>query len=456
MARYDIAVIGAGSGNFLANRSLRDKQFAIIEENLFGGTCLNVGCIPTKMFVHTADVANWIRDAGRFGIDASLDGVRWADIRDRIFGRIDPNSAEARQGRVDGANTTVLEGHATFTGDRTLAVDLGDHVEEVTADQVVIAAGGRPVIPTEIAESGVPFETSDTIMRIETLPRTLTIVGGGFIAAEFAHIFSALGVEVTLVVRGDALVRRTDAEISAGFTELATKQWNVHLGRTVTTASVDDGGLRLGLDDGTTLEAEMLLVATGRRPNSDRLDLAGTGIELHDDGRIVVDEFGRTTSPGVWALGDISSPHQLKHVANHEARTIAHNLAHPDELRPFDHRFVPSAIFSHPQMAGVGLTEAEALDAGHRVSTSVRAYGDTAYGWAMEDTTGICKVIADRDTGLLLGAHIMGPDASTLIQPAIQALSFGLGARDMARGQYWIHPAMAEVLENALLGLDLR
>ncbi|WP_067438762.1 mycothione reductase [Nocardioides jensenii] len=456
MARYDIAVIGAGSGNFLANRSLRDKQFAIIEENLFGGTCLNVGCIPTKMFVHTADVANWIRDAGRFGIDASLDGVRWADIRDRIFGRIDPNSAEARQGRVDGANTTVLEGHATFTGDHRLAVDLGDHVEEVTADQVVIAAGGRPVIPTEIAESGVPFETSDTIMRIDELPRSLTIVGGGFIAAEFAHIFSALGVEVTLVVRGDALVRRTDAEISERFTALATKQWNVHLGRTVAAASYDDRVVTLELDDGSHVVSDLVLVATGRDPNTDRLGLDKTGIELHDDGRVVVDEFGRATVPGVWALGDISSPYQLKHVANHEARAIAHNLAHPDDLRAFDLRFVPSAIFSHPQMAGVGLTETEARAAGHDVVTSVRDYGDTAYGWAMEDTTGICKVVADRATGLLLGAHVMGPDASSLIQPAIQALSFGLPARDMARGQFWIHPAMSEVLENALLGLDLR
>lgn len=146
----------------------------------------------------------------------------------------------------------------------------------------------------------------------------------------------------------------------------------------------------------------------------------------------------------------------LKHVANHEARAIAHNLAHPDDLRAFDHRFVPSAVFSNPQLAGVGLTERQALDAGHRISTSTRAYGDTAYGWALEDTTGLCKVIGDKDTGLLLGAHIMGPDASTLIQPAIQALHFKTPAREMARGQYWIHPAMAEVLENALLGLDLR
>ncbi|QIX26098.1 mycothione reductase [Nocardioides sp. JQ2195] len=456
MTRYDIAVIGAGSGNFLINRSVRDKRVAIIEENRFGGTCLNVGCIPTKMFVHTADIATWIRDSARFGLDARLDDVRWADIRDRIFGRIDPNAVEARQGRVTGANTTVLDGHAIFTDDHTLAVDLADRTEEVTADTVVIAAGGRPVVPAEIADGGVPFETSDTVMRIDALPRSMTILGGGFIGSEFAHIFSALGVEVTIVVRGDALVRRTDEEISKRFTELAGKQWNLCLGHAVTAARTTGAGVALELDDGSTVESEMLLLATGRAPNTDRLGLDSTGVELRDDGRIVVDEFGRTTAPGVWALGDISSEFALKHVANHEARTIAHNLAHPDDLRAFDHRYVPSAVFSHPQLAGVGLTERQAEEAGHRIAVSTRAYADTAYGWAMEDTTGICKVIADKDTGLLLGAHIMGPDASTLIQPAIQALHFATPARAMARGQYWIHPAMSEVLENALLGLDLR
>ncbi|KRF17749.1 mycothione reductase [Nocardioides sp. Soil797] len=454
MTSFDIAVIGAGSGNFLINRSLRDKRVAVIEENRFGGTCLNVGCIPTKMFVHTADVATWIREAGRFGLDTSLDNVRWSDIRDRIFDRIDPNSADARQGRVDGENTTVFDGHATFTDDHTLRVELPAGTEEVSADTIVIAAGGRPVVPEVVAD--VPFETSDTVMRIDALPRSMTILGGGFIGSEFAHIFSALGVEVTIVVRGDALVRRTDEEVSQRFTELAGKQWTVHLGHEVVAARPTEHGVALELDDGSLVESEMLLLATGRAPNTDRLGLDTTDVELRDDGRIVVDEFGRTTVPGVWALGDISSEFALKHVANHEARTIAHNLAHPDDLRAFDHRFVPSAVFTHPQLAGVGLTEKQANEAGHRITVSTRAYGDTAYGWAMEDTTGFCKLVADKDTGLLLGAHIMGPDASTLIQPAIQALHFDTPARDLARGQYWIHPAMAEVLENALLGLDLR
>jgi mycothione reductase len=178
-------------------------------------------------------------------------------------------------------------------------------------------------------------------------------------------------------------------------------------------------------------------------------------VRLHDDGRVRVDEYGRTTAPGVWALGDVSSEHQLKHVANAEARTIAHNLAHPDDLRvlPLDH--VPAGIFTHPQIATVGLTQEECMAQGVPHTVSVQSYGDTAYGWAMEDTTGFCKVIADPATGLLLGAHLLGPDATSLIQPIVQAMAFGTPASLVARDPYWIHPAMAEVVENALLGLEL-
>jgi mycothione reductase len=157
----------------------------------------------------------------------------------------------------------------------------------------------------------------------------------------------------------------------------------------------------------------------------------------------------------VWALGDVSSHYQLKHVANAEARTIAHNIVHPDDLRRLPHDHVPSGIFSHPQVATVGLTEQECVDQGRPHVTSVQAYGDTAYGWAMEDRTSVCKLVADPTTGLLLGAHLMGPHATSLLQPLVQALELGTPVHELARGQYWIHPALAEVVENALLGLRL-
>jgi mycothione reductase len=215
------------------------------------------------------------------------------------------------------------------------------------------------------------------------------------------------------------------------------------------------GAVEVELSDGTVLRGDTLLVATGRVPNGDRLDLEKAGIPTHPDGRVVVDEHQRTPVEGIFALGDVSSPFQLKHVANHEAKVVGHNLVHPDALRTTDHRFVPAAVFTKPQIASVGRTEEECRAAGLDIIVKIQAYGDVAYGWAMEDRTGFCKVIADRGTGELLGAHVMGAQASSIIQPLIQAMSFGLKAREMATGQYWIHPALPEVVENALLGLDL-
>ncbi len=454
VTHFDLAIVGTGSGNSLVTPDFDDKSVAVIEKGIFGGTCLNVGCIPTKMFVYAAEVADTVRDAARYGVDATLDGVRWRDIRDRVFGRIDPIAEGGRDYRVNGPNTTAYLGTARLVGDRALKVDVDGTEHDVTADQIVLSIGAHPIVPDEIADSGVPFHTSDTVMRLDELPASMVIVGGGFIAAEFAHIFSALGVDVQIVTRGPAMLRTEDADISQAFTRLAREQWTVHLSQTVTKVSGDAQGVQVALSGGGSIEADLLLVATGRAPNTAGMGLDLAGVETHPDGRIVVDDFGRTTADGIWSLGDASSAHQLKHVANHEARVVAHNLAHPGDLKAFDHRFVPSAVFTHPQIATVGLTERAAREAGYDVVTKVQQYGDTAYGWAMEDTTSIVKVVADRD-GRLLGAHFMGPQASTLVQPVIQALSFGLGVQEMARGQYWIHPALTEVLENALLGLDL-
>jgi len=325
----------------------------------------------------------------------------------------------------------------------------------LTADQIVIAAGGRPVIPEVIAESGVPYHTSDTVMRIEQLPRRLLIVGGGYIAAEFAHIFSAFGVAVTVLVRSTQLLRSLDDEISERFTAIAATQWDLRLGLEISKASEQDGEIALELTDGSSVTGDLLLVATGRQPNGDRLNLAAAGVRCYPDGRVQVDEYGRTGVPGVWALGDVSSDFQLKHVANAEARAVAHNLAHPEDLRAFDRRFVPAAVFTSPQLASVGWTEQQVRAQGRPYRCAVQNYGDTAYGWAMEDTTGICKLICDAQTGQLLGAHLLGYQASNLIQPLVQAMSFGQRASDIARGQYWIHPALMEVVENALLALGM-
>jgi mycothione reductase len=450
---HDLAVIGTGSGNSIVDERFAHLDVALVEHGVFGGTCLNVGCIPTKMYVYPADVATSIRHAARYGIDATLDKVRWSDIRERIFGRIDPISAGGRAYRVERSpNVTVYEGHARFTGPREISVD---GAEPFTADRVVVAAGGRPAVPQVITDSGVPYETSDTIMRIEAPPEHLLIVGAGYIGAEFAHVFSALGSRVTIVGRGRTLLRAQDETVAQRFTDAVRDRWDVRLEHPVAACTAGEDGVRLELSDGSSVAGDLLLVATGRTPNGDRLDLEKAGIDVHDDGRIVVDAHQRTTADGVWALGDVSSPYALKHVANHEAKVVAHNLLHPDAPRRADHHAVPWAVFTHPQIAAVGRTEAECRAEGLDYAVAIQAYGDVAYGWAMEDTTGFCKVLAERGTGRLLGAHVMGPQASTVIQPLIQAMAFGTPARQLATGQYWIHPALPEVVENALLGLDL-
>jgi mycothione reductase len=450
---FDLAIIGSGSGNTLIGPEFDDWQIAVIEESTFGGTCTNVGCIPTKMYVYPADLAEAVRQAPRLGVDAKLDGVRWRDIRDRVFGRIDPISINGREYRAHGSpNTTLIEEHASFVDARTLELSNG---ESVSADRIVVATGSRPVIPPAVTASEVPFHTSETIMRIDQLPERVAILGGGYIAAEFAHVFSAFGAQTTVIARSAPLLRKLDHDIATRFTELAQQRWDVRLEAGVSSIERAGDGVRLDLLDGSVVEADLLLVATGRRPNSDTMNLRDAGVEVHPDGRVVVDSFQRTTAEGVWSLGDVCSPHQLKHVSNHEARVVAHNLSHPDALVGADHRFVPAAVFTHPQLSGVGLTEQQAAASGKPFVTAMVDYGSTAYGWAMEDTTGVCKLIADPATGRLLGAHLMGEQAATLIQPLIQAMSFGLGVREMAHGQYWIHPALTEVVENALLKLDL-
>jgi len=453
--KFDLVIIGTGSGNSLLDPRFAGLDVAMVERGVFGGTCLNVGCIPTKMFVHTADLAATPAAARRFGVDATLDGVRWPEIRDRVFGRIDPITQGGRQYRAehaDNANVTLYSGNARFIGERTIQID---GAETITGNQVVLAAGGRPVVPDIEGLDEVQFHTSDTVMRLDELPSRMVILGGGFIAAEFAHVFSSLGVDVTIVARSGALLRQEDRDVSARFTELAVGRWDVRLDRkTVRVDRVGDG-VRLELDGDEVIDADVLLVATGRTPNADQLNVAAAGIEVGPDGYVVVDEYQRTTAASVWALGDICSPWELKHVANHEARVVQHNLLHPEAPVAADHRFVPHAVFSSPQIASVGLTEQEAERRGVRYVVSKQDYAGIAYGWAMEDSTGFAKVLADPETGLLLGAHIIGPQASTVIQPIIQAMSFGLDARSMARGQYWIHPALPELVENALLSLPL-
>jgi mycothione reductase len=457
VAHHDLLIIGTGSGNSIIGPEHDDLDIAIVERDRFGGTCLLRGCIPSKMYVYAADLAELARSGPRLGVDTRMHGVDWKAIRDRVFERIDAISDGGEAYRESLDNVTVYRGDARFIGERRVVV--GDEV--ITADQIVLAAGARPMIPDVPGLADVGFHTSDTIMRIDELPEHLLVVGGGYIAAELAHVFGALGSRVTIVARGDTLLRAEDDDIRMRFTECTRRRFDVLCSTQVLAAR--EGGLATGnrsieLDvsvdgDHRTIEGDMLLIATGRIPNGDELQVEAAGVALDTLGYVVTDEHLRTTAPGVWALGDICNPDMLKHAANADARVVAHNLVHPEALRAIDRRFMPHAVFGYPQVASVGATERELLHAEVPIRVAVQQYGSTAYGWAMEDEHGLCKVIAHAETRQVLGAHIVGAQASTLIQQLIQGMRFGLTVDQMAREQYYIHPALTEVVEQALLQL---
>lgn len=453
MTHYDLIIIGAGSGNSIPTPEHDDISIAIIEKGEFGGTCMNVGCIPTKMYVYAADVAYQTTHSQKLGITGEVTNVDWNSIVDRVFtNRIDKiaEGGEAYRRGDETPNITVYDQHAEFIGPKTIKT--GDDV--ITGDEIVIATGSRPHVPSAITNSGATYHTNETIMRLPKQPRSLIIVGGGFIAMEFAHVFDGLGTEVTVVNRSETLLRFLDTDLSARFNKQARERFNVITHVNVRDLEDTATGVKATLDNGVELEADAILVATGRIPNGDQMNLDAAGVEMHEDGRVKVDDYGRTTAQGIWALGDVSSPHMLKHVANAETKAVRHNMLNPDDMVPMPHENVPAAVFTHPQIATVGLTEEEAREQNFDITVKVQNYGDVAYGWAMEDTDGICKLIADKKTGKLLGAHYYGPQASTLIQQMITVMAFDIAVRDFAQKQYWIHPALPEVTENALLGLD--
>lgn len=452
MRSFDLLIIGAGSGNSVIGPEHDGWDVAIAEHGLFGGTCLNVGCIPSKMFVYAAEVAALAADSERLGIRTRFDGADWPAVRDRIFGRIDPIAESGLTYRQGLSNVTVYTGTARFAGPREVTVG----GETITADRVVVAAGARPAIPDVDGLATCGYHTSDTVMRLDDLPGRLLVMGGGYIAAELGSVMGAFGSQVTFVLRGDTFLRREDDEIRRRFTAEYSRRFDVRMNTRVLAARREGSEVVLTVEDEggrRELRADELLVATGRIPNGDRLEVAAAGIETDSAGYVVTDDLLRTTAESVWALGDVTNPVQLKHVANHEARVVRHNLSHPDDPIRVDHRFVPHAVFGHPQVASVGLTERECQQQQIPYRSHVQPFSSAAYGWAMEDTASAVKVIAHAETRRLLGAHIIGPQASTLIQQLIQGMHFDLTVDQMARQQYYIHPALPEVVEQALLEL---
>jgi len=444
---YDLIIIGTGSGNTIITPEYDDLKIAIIEKGVFGGTCLNRGCIPSKMLIHVADIVTEIKDSHTLGIEVGPPSINWPEIQTRIFGRIDPIATSGEDYRKTLPNVTVYNGEASFLTPHTIKV--GN--EKIRSDQIVIATGAAPSLPAINGLSEIPFHTSDSIMRIDELPDRLAIVGGGYIATELAHVFTAFGCDVVMLVRSNTLLPQEDISIQKQFIKVFSGKVDVRFGATIEKVEYKDEAIVCEYENNgkKILEVDALLIATGRMPDLDTLNVEAAGISTKN-GYIVTDKFMRTSVNNIWALGDVTNPNQLKHTANAEAKIVSHNILNSD-LRQVDLDPIPHAVFTNPQIASVGYTQQDLNEMNIPYVTATEQYSDVAYGWAMEETTGFCKIIAEPTSGLILGAHIIGPQSSTLIHQLIQGMKFKRTVSELAQSFLYIHPALSEVVENALI-----
>ena len=454
MKKFDLVVIGSGSGLEVSSEAAeRGLSVAVVEEGPFGGTCLNRGCIPSKMLIHCADVMETIRGAKHFGIQAVVEAVDWQFIIRRVYDEIDGDARAVEEGNRQATNIAVYKGSGKFVGPGTLEVN-GDRI---AGESVVIAAGTRPFLPDIPGLGDVPYITSDEALRLPEQPRRLAIVGGGYIAAEMAHFFGSLGTETTVIHRRPYLLRGEDEQVARKFTEVYQRKFNVLLDAQVSRVRAEDGGIALEVSGGDgqgQVMVDALLMATGRVPNTDLLKVGSAGVRLDERGFILTDEYMETNVSGTWALGDIVGKYLLKHSANLEAAHVAHNMFNPDRKVAVDYHAMPHAIFASPQVGSVGLTEQAAREEGVPYVTSTYDYRNTAYGSSIEDRDGFVKVLAHRETGEILGCHIIGSEASVLIQETANAMRLRLTSDAITRSIY-VHPALPEVVQRAFGALPI-
>ncbi|WP_264781392.1 dihydrolipoyl dehydrogenase [Haladaptatus sp. T7] len=448
MEEFDVVVIGGGTGNKVvlaaANRGL---DVALVERGPVGGTCVNRGCNPSKTLIHRADVAETVGRAGEFGIDADLERIDFPRIVHEVTRAVDGKSRRMERIDEERENVTLFRDDARFVGERTL--DVGD--ERIRGEKVVVAAGARPSIPPIDGIEDVEYLTSADALRLDSQPDRLVIVGGGYIAAELGYFYEALGTAVTIIGRSDVLVSNEDRDVAETFTEIARRRHTVHAGYEATAVSQSNGRVTVTAtaEDGepVAVTADEMLVATGRRPNTDRLDPERAGIELDDRGYIETNEFLETSAEHVWAQGDVIGTYEFKHAADHETKYVVKN-ALDGEREAVEYTSMGHAIFTSPQIAGTGKTEQELADAGREYAVGRCAYRETVMGNALKDRDGFVKVLADPD-GAVIGCHIIGTDASTLIHEVLLALASGSGTVGDVTETIHIHPSLSKVVLKA-------
>ena len=458
MREFDLIVIGSGSGLDVALAVAGSGQsVAVVEKGPLGGTCLNRGCIPSKMLIHSADIMETINTAAQFGIKVKGYEVDFASIVRRVTDDIDHDSAEIEKSLRSSKNPVLFKEECRFVDQKTLWV--GN--ETIKAEKVLIAAGSRAKTPDIKGLKGSGFIASDEALRLKAQPKALTILGGGYIAAEFAHFFGSLGTEINIVQRGKLLVPNEDEDVSSQFTHLLSHRYNVLTGYQPVAVSKQGDISEITVEsvetkEQRTLRSDQLLVATGRTPNSDLLDLEKTGVKTDEKGNIVVDQFLETNVKGIFALGDVIGRYPFKHVANYEAQYAYDNIMDPDNKVPVDYTAMPHAIFTSPQIAGVGKTEQQLKAEKAEYLVGGWGYYDTGMGKEIEDQTGFVKFLVDKKTQKILGCHIMGTDASTLIHEVLVAMKSGDGTIRSVTNVVHIHPALSEVVKKAAQNLAER
>jgi mycothione reductase len=426
----------------------RGLTCALVESGKLGGTCLTRGCIPSKMLTVPADIIREAEHARKIGVGLRPERLDWELVGRRMWDKIGEH-VEMDKALAATSGLAVYRGTGEFTGDLRMRVNLagGAVSEEFTADRFVLATGARSFVPPIRGLDTAGYITSESFFG-DKFPRapwkSLVIVGGGVIAAEFAHVFSAFGTKVTIVEMEPRLLPAEEPEVSAFVAREFERSMTVHLEARAVAARVGPEGPSTGsgsgakvvtfenVKTGRTGEAagEEILVAVGRRSNADLLHLERTGVKTDARGWIQVNEFLETTKPGIWAIGDAVGGYQFRHKANYDADVCVHNLFEADHTKTaVEYSVVPWAVYTHPQVGHVGMTESQALEAGYEIYRAIHHYSDVARGQALgyragDPDDGFVKLVVDRSRRIL-GAHVVGPQASVLVQPFAYLMNAG-------------------------------
>jgi len=455
---YDLVIIGTGTATSLIEPFLhRDPEgrIAVIDRNTPGGICLTRGCIPSKLLLYPAEMLHTMKQGSEFGIDATVNDIDFPGVMQAMRDNIGEDIETLRQGLQQAEQVDYYRDVARFVEPYTLAV--GDTT--IRGDMIVLCTGSKPAIPPIEGIDDVAFHTSSTLLDLTERPDSMVIVGGGYIAAEYGFFFSQMGTDVTIVGRNPQFLPAEEPEIAAVAQQKLMEHLDIVTNTEVRAMSSTGGDVTVtavNRDDGSevSFEASEVLIATGRAPETDILEPEKGGVEVDEHGWIVVDEHMQTSQPNIWALGDATGRHLFKHVANHEVEVVYHNALLGHDLSA-DYHAVPHAVFTSPEVAAVGMGEQEAIEkyGEDGILVGMHRYEDTGKGDAMHVTDAFVKVIVEREELRILGAHIVGPMASVLIQEIItQMYTPGRQVHPLLQAMH-IHPALPEVVQRACSNL---